>query len=181
MRRNRKLFQFQYWCQWCLSIWTLGWCHSWWRVDAHGWCTEGEWARYEVRMQKEGCVGKISRRTGIFSVKYRAIFGTDFNQYSAHILATKCKRDMKRHCMEKIKKYFFSSAVLTIIIIITTWPACGAKIRKIWHILPISRLYRLLPLLASTSQLDGDDDIDAADAIYMYNDRSQGASTKSSS
>ena len=101
MRRNRKLFQFQYWCQWCLSIWTFWWCHSWWRVDAHGWCTEGEWARYEVRMQKEGCVGKISRRTGIFSVKYRAIFGTDFNQYSAHILVTKCERDMKRHCMEK--------------------------------------------------------------------------------
>ena len=35
-----------------------------------------------------------------------------------------------------------------------------AKIRKIWHILPISRLYRLLPLLASTSQLDDGDDED---------------------
>ena len=34
----------------------------------------------------------------------------------------------------------------------------GAKIRKIWHILPISPLYRPLPLLASTSQLDDDDD-----------------------
>ena len=37
-----------------------------------------------------------------------------------------------------------------------------SKIRKIWHILPISRLYRLLPLFASPSQLDGDDDIDSA-------------------
>ena len=38
-----------------------------------------------------------------------------------------------------------------------------AKIRKIWHILPISRLYRLLPLLASTSQLDDADDDDGDD------------------
>ena len=46
----------------------------------------------------------------------------------------------------------------------------GAKIRKIWHILPISRLYRLLPLLASTSQLDDSDD----DGDYGDNDGDDG-------
>ena len=46
----------------------------------------------------------------------------------------------------------------------------GAKIRKIWHILPISGLYRLLPLLASTSQLDDSDD----DGDYGDNDGDDG-------
>ena len=44
---------------------------------------------------KWGAVGEISRQAGIFSVKYRAIFRPDFNQYSAHILPTKCNRDRK--------------------------------------------------------------------------------------
>ena len=44
---------------------------------------------------KWGGVGEISRQAGIFSVKYRAIFRPDFNQYSAHILPTKCNRDRK--------------------------------------------------------------------------------------
>ena len=45
-----------------------------------------------------------------------------------------------------------------IVLIIIARILVRSKIRKIWHILPISRLYRLLPLLTSPSQLDDDDD-----------------------
>ena len=112
---------------------------------------------------KCGCVGKISCRTGIFFVKYRAIFGTDFNQYSAHILATKCTGDMKRRCMGNsfFKEFFHMSSFDNCHhhhYVQLRSMCVGAKIRKIWHILPISPLYRPLPLLASTSQLDDDDE-----------------------
>ena len=106
---------------WSLSIWTFWWCHSWWRVDAHGWCTEGEWPDTKCGCKRKDVLAKYPAA--------REYSPWNIEQYSAqilinirHIFWSQNVREIWKGTAWKMKGKF-----LIITISSATWPACGGK------------------------------------------------------
>ena len=134
-----------------LSLWTLWWCHSRWRVDAHGWCTEGE----SRPIRSADVLAKFPAA--------REYSSWNIEQYSAQILINIRHIFWPQNVREIWKgaawethflKNFFIWAVLTIVIIITTssWGACvwGQRLERFGTFCPFHRftaLYRCSPQL----------------------------------